>query len=293
MRFPLDGRRRMLCAVETLAQRPILALSNAPMPWLSKLLRKLFTIREQSQGDVVKPFLDHLEDLRVMIFKILFTVLAGTIVAYYFHAPIMELLKRPLGDLKLISTGMITPFMISLKMSFYMGIVLTFPILLYHVAIFVLPALTRQEKRLLIPGVIAGFVLFGIGVVISYTFILPKTIVFFRNYAKDSGIDLMLDAGQYYSLVANLCLACGLLCELPVVIIALSAIGLVSFKLLSATRTYAVTAILILVAVIAPSPDPFTFLMMAIPVIAIYELCIWIVWLMERRRAKKDEITTV
>jgi sec-independent protein translocase protein TatC len=262
------------------------------MTWLNKLLRKVFSIREHSDGDVVKPFLEHLEDLRVVIFKMLGSWAAGTILAYSFHAKIMLLLRVPLNEaapnIELISTTLVGTFMISLKMSLYAGLVVSLPILLYFLAGFVLPALTRKEKKLILPGVLAGFVLFAIGVVIAYKFLLPKTIGFFVKYAEESGVTNRLDVSLYYSFVANLCIACGLLCELPVVIIGLSAINIVTFELLSRTRAYAITAILILVAIIAPSPDPFTFIVMGLPVVGIYEMCIWIVWLMERRRRKAN-----
>ncbi len=263
------------------------------MTWLNKFLQKMFAIREQSDGDVVKPFLEHLEDLRLVIFKMLATWVASTILAYSFHAKIMLLMRAPLDKaapgIELISTALAGTFMISLKMSLYAGLVISFPLQLYFLAGFVLPALTRKEKKLILPGVLAGFVLFGTGVVISYQYILPKTIHFFVQYAEDGGVKNRLDVSLYYSFVANLCIACGLLCELPVVIIGLAAINLVSFKLLSSTRAYAVTAILILVAIIAPSPDPFTFIVMGLPVLGIYEMCIWIVWMMERRREKAEK----
>lgn len=263
------------------------------MSWISKLLSKLFSIREQSDGDIVKPFLDHLEDLRVMLMKMLLTLGCGTALAFTVRKQIMALLLKPLqsehNDLHLVEFDLTSPFMISLKLSFYAGIVISFPFLLWFLAGFVLPALTRKEKRLLVPGIFGGFVLFSLGVVAAYEFILPKTIRFFSEYANDVGIAMTLQATKYYSFVCNLAIACGLLCELPVVILALSALGIVSYQLLASTRAYAVTVILILVALIAPSPDPFTFIVMGAPVIGIYELCIWIVWFMERRRKEVEK----
>ncbi len=259
------------------------------MTWLSKLLQKLFSIREHSDGDIVKPFLDHLEDLRVMLFKMIFTVVIGSIVAFCFHGRIVDLLRAPLAaehiPLNLTTFQLMEGFMISLKLSFYTGIVVAFPFLLYFFAGFVLPALTRREKRLMIPGSMAGFALFILGVIASYKFILPKTIRFFYQYNNSMDLTQMLRAQDYFSLVANLSLATGLLAELPVLVLALSALGIIDFRLLSTTRPYAVTIILIVVALIAPSPDPLTFLTMAAPVVAIYEICIWIVWLVDRRRA--------
>ncbi len=260
------------------------------MSWL----RKIFSFREKrdsgpqrdEHGDVVKPFLEHLEDLRVTLFKMAVCLIVGGIVAFCFHDWLMAVVMKPIDDIgvKVIATDMITPFMLSLKLSFYAGIVITFPFLLYFAAEFVLPALTRRERRFLLPGIAVGFVLFGCGVVISYLYILPKTIHWFFNYAQAMQIEMFLDAGKYFGFVAHLCLACGFLCEMPIVIIALSMLNVVSYRLLSSTRPYASTLILILVAIISPSPDPVTFITLALPVLGIYELCIWIVWLIERRK---------
>ncbi len=262
------------------------------MIWLSKTLNKIFSIREQSDGDVVKPFLDHLEDLRVMIFKMLAAVIIATIISFSFNGWLMDIVRRPLDaqnlGVELVTFQLIEGFMLSLKLSFYAGIVLSFPFLLWFLAGFVLPALTRKEKRLIMPGVLGGFVLFIIGVILSYLYILPNTIHWFANYASSRGLKLTLQAQGYFSFVANLCLACGLLCELPVVVLVLSALGMISYRFLASTRPYAVTIILIVVAILAPTPDPITFLTLSVPVLAIYELCIWIVWLMERRRAKRS-----
>lgn len=258
------------------------------MSWL----HKLFNFREKHEGDVVKPFLDHLEDLRLMIFKMGVSVVIGTIIAWTFHKQLFDILTAPVyavKGLRIISTEIMGPFMISLKLSMYAGLAISFPALLYFLADFILPALTRKERRLLVPGIACGFVLFLGGVYASYSFILPKTLHFFYEFAQtDVKVEMMLDINKYLGFAANLSIACGLLCELPIVVIALAILGMVSYKLLSTTRPYAILMILVLVAIVAPSPDPFTFLALSAPVIVIYEICIWIVWLIERRKKKTD-----
>ena len=257
-------------------------------------LRKFFAFREQSDGDIVKPFLEHLEDLRWMVVKMALSVIVGMIIAFYFSKELIHIIEAPLAaiDPKLVGNlqvfGAMEGFMITLKLAFYSGIVLSFPLLMYFAAEFVLPALSRQEKKMLIPAIGGGFVLFGLGVLASYYYVLPHTLKFFFAYNIEMGFENNWRAGEYFSLVTQLTLACGLLCELPVAVLSLSALGLVSYKLLSTTRPYAVTLIMILVAVVSPTPDPFTFLALSLPGIAIYELCIWLVWLMERRKRNKE-----
>lgn len=263
-------------------------------------LRKLFSFREQRQsrnepgsddehsGDVVKPFLDHLEDLRVTLFKMAWCIAIGMAIAFYFHDELFHLVRRPLDPLgiSLMNIDLISPFMMSMKLAFYAGIVFSFPFLLYFAAEFVMPALTRKERRLLIPGVLIGFALFAGGVTIAYLFLLPRTLEWLQSYALKMGVNAyQVEIGKHFSLVTNLCLACGFLCEVPIVVIALALMGLVSYALLARTRAYAMTLMLVMVAIVAPTPDPIMFITLAVPVLVIYEACIWIVRLIERKRA--------
>ena len=177
---------------------------------------------------------------------------------------------------------------ISIHLAFFAGIVLSLPFIIYFVAGFVLPALTRQEKKFLFPGIFGSFLLFLAGVLVSYYYILPTTLVFFKKYAESMEIKTLWTWNSYLSFVTWLTIGFGLLCQLPVVVMALSVIGIVDYKFLARTRPYAVTIILIIAAIIAPTPDPMTFITLGLPVIALYEACIWIVWLLDRRKARRE-----
>lgn len=255
-------------------------------------LRRLFQFREQTQGDVVKPFLEHLEDLRWTLVKMGVSLVLAMILGFFYVKDISALIRQPLeaiaGKEPLVTLGVTDAFMISLTLAFYSGLVLSFPALIYFLAEFVLPALTTKERRILLPGVGAGFVLFGAGAVVSYKYVLPMTLKWFWDYAVAMGMDPRWQARDYFGFVTHLTIACGLLCELPVGVLGLAALRLVTFQFLSKTRPYAVTGILLLVAVISPTPDPITFLALAAPVVAIYEICIWLVWFMDRRRVNEE-----
>jgi sec-independent protein translocase protein TatC len=106
-----------------------------------------------------------------------------------------------------------------------------------------------------------------------------------RTWGGEDGV--RGEAGKYYGFVTQLTIACGLLAELPIAVLALAGLGVVTGDFLRKTRTYAYLLILILVAIVNPAPDPVTFLLVTLPVWAIYELCIWIVWFVERARSKK------
>jgi len=260
------------------------------------LLSKFFQFREKSDGDIVKPFLDHMEDMRWTLIKMGGTLVTSMIGAFWFRQDLMRVLQAPLAKVdpslpgKLIITDIAGSFTLSLTMAFYAGITVALPFLLYFLVGFVLPALTRQEKRFLFPGILAGTLLFISGVLISYHYILPETLRFFFHDAQTMQITTMWTWNKYASFSAWLTIGFGLLCELPVVVIALAFLGIVNFKFLSTTRPYAVTIILLLAAVVAPTPDPVTFLSLGAPIIVLYEICIWLVWLIDRRKKNREAI---
>jgi len=264
------------------------------MTWLNKLLNKIFNLREQSDGEVIKPFLDHMEDLRWALIKMISTLASGMILSFVFRRWLFEVMTDPLRLVGLnppdvlIFTGTADSIMVSLTLAFYAGIVLTFPLLLFFLLEFVLPALTRAEKKYVVPGILVGFLLFLAGVYACYHLVLPQTLKWLHSDALSLGIRPTWQVRDFISFVTRLCLGFGLLGELPPVMAVLALLGFVTYDWLAKTRAYAIVIILALAAFIAPTPDPMTFLMLGIPIIILYECCIWFAWLLERRRKRKD-----
>ena len=261
------------------------------MSWL----KAFFKFREkQHDGELVKPFLDHMEDLRWTLIRLISTLMVGLVIAFFYVDKLTEIMYHPLrqvapgDDSQLQVIGVTEPFMASLTVAFFAAIVFTFPLLVFFLADFILPALTKKEKRVLVPGILAAFVLFAAGASACYFLILPQTLEFFRNYAHKMHADPRWRMGEYFSFVTHLTLAFGALCEVPIVMIVLALLGVVSYELLQRTRMYAYIIVMLLVAFVAPTPDPITFLSLSFPVILLYEGCIWIVWLLDRRRMKRE-----
>ena len=256
------------------------------MTWLTKF----FKFREKSDGDVVKPFLEHMEDLRWVIIKMAVSLAIGMGISFYYVKDMINILRAPLYQVrpdlpdKLIVSGITEGLMISIEMAFFAGVVLALPFLIYFLASFILPALTRREKRFLFPGILGSTLLFIGGASASYYYILPKTLKFFYDYTTAMKYNILWSWKDYFSFAAWLTIGMGLLCQLPVLVIVLSLVGLVDYKFLAKTRPYAITIILILSAIIAPTPDPMTFISLGVPIIVLYEMCIWIVWLIDRRK---------
>lgn len=228
-----------------------------------------------------------------MLIKMVITLMLGMMVSFFFRTDLVRVLQKPLRDIdpSLVANlqifGVMDSLLISMKLAFYAGIVVTFPLLLFYLAEFVLPALTLKEKKFILPGILFGFGLFAIGVGVSYFLVLPHTLEFCFKDAKAMDWTLRPPATYYFSFVTNMTLALGLAFELPIVVICLNYLGFLSVATMRKTRIYAVPALFTLAAIIAPTPDPFTLFAFGIPLCLLYEACIWIAWLMERKRDKE------
>jgi sec-independent protein translocase protein TatC len=254
-------------------------------------LRDIFKFREVSEGETSKPFLEHLEDLRWTVVKMAIALFVAMILCFAFRTTLVQVMQAPLQALgpeagTLRALGITDSITISLHLAFYAGIVICFPLLLYFLAEFVLPALTVVEKRFLIPAIMVSFALFLFGVLLCYYWLLPKTILFFFRDTQSLGWTPTWTVQQYYSFATKFTMAFGLTFELPVVVLALVKFGLITYRFMTRTRPYAIVLIFVLATIITPTPDILTLLAMSFPMCVLYESCIWIAWLMERRSAK-------
>src|SRR5438132_13827644 len=255
-------------------------------------LRDIFKFRDPPESETSKPFLEHLEDLRWSIVKMALTLCIAMIGCFAFRSTLVRVLQAPLSNLgsqvgTLKALGITDSIVISFHLAFYAGIVLSFPLLLYFLAEFVLPALTAVERRLLFPAIAVSFALFLFGVLVCYFWLLPKTILFFFRDTESLGWAPTWTVQQYYSFVTRFTIGFGLAFALSVVVLALVQFGLITYRFLSRTRPSAVVLIVILATVITPTPDILTLIAMALPMCLLYESCIWIASLIERRRLKQ------
>jgi sec-independent protein translocase protein TatC len=254
-------------------------------------LRNFFKFRELPESETSKPFLEHLEDLRWTIVKMALTLGVTMIACFVFRSSLVRILQAPLNAVDpqvgtLRALGITDSITISFHLAFYAGLVISFPLLLYFLAEFILPALTALEKRFVFPAIAASFGLFLLGVLVCYFWLLPKTILFFFRDTQSMGWTPAWTVQQYYSFVTRFTVGFGLAFELPVVVLALVRFGLVTYAFMARTRPYAVVLIFILATIITPTPDILTLVAMAFPMCLLYESCIWIAWMMERRRAQ-------
>ena len=360
------------------------------------LLTKVFQLRDKANPEHEKPFLDHLDDLRVMITRCLVTLMIAMVVCFGFQDKLMEILRKPVEEVRLIhvsnqlsvgSGPQLTPdnweeakkieraaatlgpergetllkefdagtldrvelvrllraiavlpkekhagflervqtdpairgttlallekgaspeidvrgnlqlmsalrptetFMLSMKLAFFAGIVVSFPLLLLFILQFVLPGMHQHEQKVMWPALAIGFGLFLFGVFFAYYFVLPRALTFFFEWSSKLGVSNDWRIGEYITFATQFTLLFGLSFELPVVVMVFVKIGLLTHEAMRRTRAYAILAIVVIAAIITPTPDAFTLCLMAGPMVLLYEMCIWLAYFDAKKQEKAE-----
>jgi sec-independent protein translocase protein TatC len=242
-------------------------------------------------GLETKPFLAHLEDLRWTIIRCVGALAVGVTLCAFGVKPILEILYRPLREAGhdpkefLRTLAVVDPFSIHMEISIFGGVILSLPFLLYFIGQFLLPALTPREKRFLAPVFAAGAALFIVGVAFCYAFVLRATLKFFLGYNDYLGFGTMWTAKALIDFEVQMLMGFGLAFELPLVILVLNLLGLVTAEQLASKRRHAAFVIFIAACCIIPSTDLFSLSVLSVPMYLLYESCIWIARIVERRKA--------
>jgi sec-independent protein translocase protein TatC len=239
------------------------------------------------------PFLDHLEELRRRLFWIAGAVVIGVVIAFVLlsRLDIIRLLERPILPLlhgqKLIYTHPGTSFHILLNASLALGIILASPVIVGQIWGFLAPALYAHEKRVVIPILIAMVALFLAGVALSYFVVLPLTLQFLMSI-ESTALTPLISATEYFDFAISMCVAFGVVFEVPIAILALTALGLITPQFLSKYRRHAVVVCLTAAAFITPGADPYSLFALAIPLYVLYELSVFVAQFAYRKRRKRE-----
>ena len=236
-------------------------------------------------------FWDHLDELRSVIIRILVITVLAAIVAFCQKDELFAIVLAPrtsdfityrlMGvepfSIHLMNTGLTEQFMIHMKTSFYVGMLVASPYIIYQLFRFVSPALYDNERKYATALVASGYLMFMLGTALNYLLIFPLTVRFLGTYQVSPDVANMLTLQSYMDTLIMMSLVMGIVFELPVVSWLLGKMGLVNRRIMRTWRKHAVVAILIVSAIITPTTDAFTLFVVALPIWLLYELSILIV----------------
>jgi sec-independent protein translocase protein TatC len=237
------------------------------------------------------PFLDHLEELRRRLLWCALAIIAATAAAFYFSEQIMTFFIRPMGEIKLHVTEVTGSFYAYLKISLITGLVVSAPFIFYQGWSFISPGLYSREKATVLPLVAISTALFLVGASFCYLVVLPFSLQFLIGFSGDL-LSPIITVGSYISFAGMLLLAFGIGFQIPIVAYFLGKMGIVTPQILGKGRRYAVVLILIASAILTPTPDVATQLMLAGPLYILYEASIIIVRLTGTRQPEDENNKT-
>lgn len=263
------------------------------------ILNKVFKVREKvamnlSKEDEEKPFLEHLEDLRTMLVRMAVTLVVSTIVSFTFYKELFNILLYPMvlagfaPDIEaarklLINIDIAGPFMMAVNVSLIAAVIASFPLLLIFLLQFILPGLKPNEKKLLFPAIGIGTGLFLGGCTFAYWQVLPRALVFFSEFAASVGATQTWSLDNYVTFTTRFILVFGIAFELPIIVMALVKLDFLNYKIMKTTWRHALIAITLFAAIITPTPDVLTLMLMSGPLYFLYAICIVLAYFMEKK----------
>src|SRR3954470_20556743 len=239
-------------------------------------------------------FLEHLDELRKRLIYVVYSLIAGCVIAYIFIGRLFDFIMKPMyqmlphdsvgGAGKLMFTSGSEPFMLYIKIGFLAGIFIASPLILWQVWKFIAPGLYTHEKKFAIPFVLMSTIFFVAGGLFAHYVAFPVTWLFFNSFTTDYMV-FMPKVDEAFSLYTKMLLGFGLIFEMPTLVLFLARMGVVSGRMLLKYFKYAFLAIFIIAAVISPGTDMMSQVVMAIPMLGLYMISIVIAFIFQKKRA--------
>lgn len=230
-------------------------------------------------------FIEHLSELRKRLFFIIIVVLVLAGISYVYIQPIVENIITIAGNnIDFIYISPSELFLVYIKISLVAGIVVSSPIIFYEIWRFLKPGLEKKERRYMLASLLGGTFFFILGVIFCYTVVLPMVLKFFLSLTME-GIQPMISIGNYISFIATTLLSFGIVFEMPILVLILSKFGLITSEFLKNNRKYIILIIFIVAAILTP-PDVISQLLLAAPMLILYELSIFIAKISEKSKNK-------
>lgn len=243
-------------------------------------------------------FWEHLDVLRGSLIRMLLAAVLAGVLAFVFKDLLFAVVLAPADDsfvtyrllkaepfsIKLINTGLTEQFMVHMKVALLAGLLIASPYLLYVLFRFISPALYENERRYSVRLTVSAYIMFIVGIVVNYFVVFPLTVRFLGTYQVSTDVANMLTISSYVDTLAAMSLVFGIVFEIPVISWLLARFGLLKSWWMSRYRRHAIVVILIIAAVITPTSDMFTMLIVSLPVWLLYEASVVIVRLTEKER---------
>lgn len=228
-------------------------------------------ILAQEQG---MSLIDHLQEFRVRILIALAAVTAGAAVSWFYAGNIVDFLIRPVGKMVFLTPG--EAFFTYLKVSVFTGVLMALPVIMHQIWAFIVPALHEGEKKVILILGPASVILFFMGIAFSYYLVLPAAVKFFMGFATEQ-LQPLFSLGAYISFIISFLLPFGLVFELPLFLIVLARMGIINSSYLISKRKIFLVLAFVIGALAAPTPDVFSQVMVAIPLLLLYEISIFVI----------------
>jgi len=215
------------------------------------------------------PFSEHIEELRQRIFQIFWIVLVLTCLSFFEVKYLVKILELPVNNVKFFQLSPGEYFISTVKISFYTGLLVGSPFLIGQLILFLLPGLTEKETKIIIPLLLSSVILFGLGLIFSYYALIPAALNFFLDYS-DGVIDPLWSFEQYFEFILVLFYSTGLAFQIPIIQILLGLLNIVSAKQMLNVWRYVILVSTIIGAILTPSTDPLTQLLLSLAILMLY-----------------------
>jgi sec-independent protein translocase protein TatC len=215
------------------------------------------------------PFSEHIEELRQRVFHIVWIILALTTIAFLEVKLLVKVLELPVDNVKFFQLSPGEYFVSTVKISFYTGLLFVSPFAIGQIILFLLPGLTKKETKVILPLLLSSLCLFGLGLLFSYYALIPAALNFFLNYS-DEVIEPLWSFNQYFEFILVLFYSTGLAFQIPIIQILLGLLNFVSAQQMLAAWRYVILVSTIFGAILTPSTDPLTQLLLSLAILLLY-----------------------
>ena len=239
-----------------------------------------FNFTDNSTNTLELPFSEHIEELRQRIFLVFGVILLLTCFSFIEVKSLVKILELPISNVKFFQVAPGEYFISTIKIAFYTGLLFSSPFIIGQLILFLLPGLTNKETKIVLPLLISSLILFGLGLAFSYYTLIPAALNFFLNYSEEV-LEPFWSFDQYFEFILVLFYSTGLAFQIPILQILIGLLNIVSpTQMLSAWR-YVILVSTILGAILSPSTDPLTQLLLSFAILLLYFLGLGILFLIK------------